>query len=134
MMSNCSLHRLLIALLFSLGASTYVTRVVSETKNSSDTPTLRHPVALAFDRAGRWLYVANQQSGTITVVDASTGKPKGEQKIGSRLADLIAAPDGNHLLTVDERAHELLLLSCRGAAVRIEKRVKVSPYPVSVCL
>src|SRR5438445_9956619 len=68
-------------------------------------PQLRRPVALALADQGRWLFVANQRSGSVTVIDTDTSRPIAEVAVGRRLADLVALPDGRHLLAADEEAH-----------------------------
>jgi YVTN family beta-propeller protein len=98
-----------------------------------DSPRPRQPIALALGTGGKWLYVANQR-GSISIIDIDKNQVAGEENVGRRLADLVAAPDGHHLLAVDEAAHELLLLTCEGPAVRVTRRLAVSPYPVGVCL
>src|SRR5262245_54477518 len=83
----------------------------------SDKPTakteLRRPVALALADEDRWLFTANQRSGSITTVDTTTQCPHAEVHVGQHLADLTSTPDGR-LLAVDEAADELIVLSRKG--------------------
>jgi YVTN family beta-propeller protein len=95
-------------------------------------PLLRRPVALVLGDQGQWLYVANQRSGSLAVIDTAARKVVAEVSAGARLADLAGTPDGRHLLAVDEAAHELVLLRCRGSALDVVDRLQVSPTPVSV--
>jgi YVTN family beta-propeller protein len=100
---------------------------------TADTPRLnrpRRPVALALAPDGRWLYAANQR-GSISVIDLDDNRIAAEVTVGRRLSDLVLAP-GGRLLATDEDAHELVVLSCRGPAVAVTRRVTVAPYPVSV--
>jgi YVTN family beta-propeller protein len=46
----------------------------------------------------------------------------------------VEIPGSNQLLAVDEAAHELLLLQPDEDGVRVEQRLAVSPYPVSICV
>lgn len=92
---------------------------------------LRRPAALAFSADGKWLFVANRDSGTVTTVDVAAGRVLRESKLGKRLVDLVPA-GGDQFLAVDEFAHELLLLKAQGAAIQVAARLAVSPYPVSV--
>src|SRR5262245_20733554 len=73
---------------------------------------LRRPVALVLSEDGKRLFVANQRSGSVSVIDAETLGLAGEIDVGRKLADLTAGPGGK-LLAVDEEAHDLLVLSPR---------------------
>jgi YVTN family beta-propeller protein len=97
-----------------------------------DTPQLRRPVALVLAENGRWLFSANQRSGSISVLDAGTGQLAAEYAVGRRLADLAITPDERHLLAVDEAANELILLGREGSQLRIAHRLALSAAPVSV--
>jgi YVTN family beta-propeller protein len=89
-------------------------------------------VALALADHGKWLFVANQRSGSITVIDTATLRPHAEVPVGRGLADLVATPDGRYLVAVDEQAHQLVLLSRQGPSLAVVHRVPVGHSPVSV--
>src|SRR5437773_1595132 len=72
---------------------------------------LRRPVALALADGGAWLFVANHRSGSIRVIDTSLLRTLAEAHVGRGLADLAVSPSGRHLLAVDERASELIVLA-----------------------
>jgi YVTN family beta-propeller protein len=93
---------------------------------------LRHPVALALTPDGRWLFTANQRSGTVSLIDTAASKVIADTPVGRRLADLALTPDGRRLLAVDEAGDELLLLSLEPPRLTVRGRLKVSPDPVSV--
>ncbi len=95
---------------------------------------LRRPVALVLADKGKWLLVANQRSGSISVIDTSTSRPAAEVQVGRKLADLAGTPDERHLLAVDEEANQLLLLERQGTALEPVERIAVSPEPVRVRL
>ena len=96
---------------------------------------LRRPVALQFSGDGRTLYVANQQSGTISIVDAAGQKLVGEAATGKKLTGLAILPQRNLLLATDEAAHELILLKVEATdQLKVIQRLPVSPYPVSIVL
>jgi YVTN family beta-propeller protein len=97
----------------------------------SKTP-LRRPIALVAADEGKWLFTANRQSGTVSVIDAASERTVGEVAVGRKIADLAATPDGTHLLAVDEDAGELIVLRRRGSELEAVHRLKVSPTPVSV--
>jgi YVTN family beta-propeller protein len=93
---------------------------------------LRRPVALALSGDGKSLYVANRDSGSISVIDTGELRKISETQAGRKFADLTVAPADGRLLAVDEEAHELLELTCRGPVLEVIHRLPVSPYPVSV--
>jgi YVTN family beta-propeller protein len=95
-------------------------------------PLLRRPVALVLADDGKWLFTANQRSGSVSVVDLAAGRTIAEVSVGGHLSDLAATPDGARLLAVDEAARELVVLGRVGSELNPERRVKVSPTPVAV--
>ncbi len=94
----------------------------------------RQPVALVTADSGKWLYTANRRSGTISVIDTERQRCVAEVAVGRWFSDLAITPDGSQLLATDEDAHELLLLSRRGPELAVQRRLPVSPTPVSVQL
>jgi YVTN family beta-propeller protein len=94
-------------------------------------PLLRRPGALVAAE-DKWLFTANQRSGTLSTIDLTTHRLVGEVPVGRKLADLAATPDGHRLVAVDEEAGELVLLQRHGSAVKPVQRLKVSPAPVRV--
>ncbi len=97
-----------------------------------EVPHLRRPVAIA--AVGNWLYVANRQSGSISVIAAGDLQVAGEVKVGQRLSDLTAVPGRNLLLASDEAAHAVIVLRCAGSRLDVLQRVPVAHSPVSVCV
>ncbi len=95
-------------------------------------PRLRRPAALAPSKDGKWLYVANHRSGSISVIDVTLQRVVAEVEVGKSLADIVASPDSRHLLVVDESANELIRLSCRGPELSVVDRLAVAPTPVTV--
>ena len=98
---------------------------------SAPRPHPHRPVALALSSDGNWLYAANRDSASISIIDARKQTLAGEKSIGRRLVDLVV-PDQGHLLAVDEAAGALLLFSCRDADIRILDALQVGQSPVSV--
>ncbi len=94
---------------------------------------LRRPVAAAYLADGI-LCVANQRSGTVSLVDVRRKQVRGEFAVGEQLAGLAALPDGRQVLAVDEKRHELIALACDGSRVHVRARLKVGPYPAGVAL
>ncbi len=92
---------------------------------------LHRPTALVELADGR-LCVANQRSGTVSLIDVRREHTVAEVSVGRRLSDLAVLPDGRHLLVTDEQCHNLILLRCDGDQLNVVNRLKVSPYPVSI--
>src|SRR5437899_1553684 len=71
----------------------------------------RRPVDAAFLAGGQTLCVANQRSGTVSLVDLSAASRLiGEVAVGKHLTGLAVLPDGKHVLVVDDERHELVAL------------------------
>ncbi|MFO1041607.1 MAG: cytochrome c peroxidase [Planctomycetaceae bacterium] len=97
------------------------------------TPHWRRPVALVITDEGRHLITANQQSGSLSLLDARRMRVQSETSIGKRLSDLVVSPvDNNLLLTTDEESHELLAVRRQDEKFAVIKRLDLSPYPVTI--
>lgn len=94
-------------------------------------PALRRPVALALSQDESLLYVANRDSGSVTLIDAAKDTVRAEVKFGGRVSDLARVGDGHFLLT-DEAGHRLLMLKAAGNELSVCAQRQVSPYPVAV--
>ena len=92
----------------------------------------RRPVALVFLNDENRLVIANQRSGSISLVDPQQKKVVLETAIGKRLSDVIVTRYARRLLVTDEEAHQLIAISVSPTGCEVEKRLTVSPYPVSV--
>lgn len=90
----------------------------------------RRPVAIVSD--GRTLLVANQRSGTISVIDISRQKQIAESKVATSISDLAALPNGS-LLACDESAGQLLLLKRSAQEIAVASSIHVGYSPVSIC-
>ncbi|MCH7728300.1 MAG: hypothetical protein IH991_17745 [Planctomycetes bacterium] len=99
-----------------------------EIKNQSH---FRRPVELALVK-DRLLLVANQRSGSVSIVDTKERRVDREVKIGKRLAGLALSSDGRTLAVVDESASELVLLAVQNDSLHELSRLAVSTTPVSV--
>ena len=99
-----------------------------------DQPHLRRPIASAWLVEGKLLAVANQRSGSISIVDIEKRKVLKEAPVGERLADVASLPLEGWLLAVDEKRHELLVLQWDEDELRIAERIAVSRHPVSIAV
>jgi cytochrome c peroxidase len=124
----CLAHLLLVGLCGGWIAGT--PRLVSA-EDAKLATQLRRPIAIAADANNEWLYVANRDSGSVSVL-TSAGKLRGETAVGKKLSDFVPVPGSNLFLATDEAAHQLLVLRLQGERVEVVQRVPVSPYPVGV--
>jgi YVTN family beta-propeller protein len=120
------------ALLGSLALGGLLVSAAPTPPRSADVgPRLRRPVALVLADDGRRLFVANERSGSVSVVDTAALRPVAEAAVGKQLLDLAATPQGR-LLAVDQEANELIVLERKGPSVEVAARVTVAPAPVGV--
>src|SRR5687767_2165779 len=78
---------------------------------------VRRPVGLVQSADGSRLYVANRDSGSISVVDLTSHKVVAEHTIGKRLSAIAMVPNSSRLLVTDEAAHELVLLDTKDNSI-----------------
>src|SRR5713101_659852 len=71
---------------------------------------LRRPIALVLLDGGKYLAVANRDSGTIAVLATNTRRKTTEVHVGRKLSDMIATPKGELILVTDEQAGEVVVL------------------------
>ena len=98
-----------------------------------DEARLRRPIALQLDTGEQRLYVANQRSGSISIVDLNQQKVVAEFDIAGRISAMVSGGSGR-LLVTDETRHELLLLRCEGEQIQVEQRLPVSHSPVGIAV
>ena len=94
---------------------------------------LRRPVAMALSTDQSLLYVANRDSGSVSVLDAGTLKLVDETEVGKRLTDVAWIAD-SHLLATDAGNHELILLAANGFELEVAQRLQISPYPQKIAV
>lgn len=90
----------------------------------------RHPIVIVATSDA--LIVANQRSGTLSMLDPVTIGITQELKLGRQLSDLVALPNGD-LLACDQSSGELIRLNRNGASLRATARLCVGTSPVSIC-
>lgn len=95
---------------------------------------VRRPVAAAIIDEGRSLCVANQRSGTITVVDLEKREVAAEYEVGGRLSDVVAWGADDRLLITDESAHELLVVNLAKQGIKVVQRLSTTRWPVNVAV
>lgn len=90
---------------------------------------LRRPTALAVSSDGNWLYTANRDSGSISVVEIANRSVVKEIEVGGRLVDL-AVVDDTHLVALDSKQHQLVLLRGAKDEWKVALRLKVAEHPI----
>ena len=85
------------------------------------------------------MLVANERSGTVSIVDIPGRKVIREFPVGKHLSDLVAVPDVENaapeaFLCADSAADELRLLLRRGNEIAVGDSLSVGSFPVSVCV
>ncbi len=92
---------------------------------------VRRPVAAV--AADRWLFVANERSGTISIVDWRSMRLVGEQSgVGRRLVDLAISDDSSVLVAVDRQQAELVFLRRRDEQLEVVRRLPTVPDPLQL--
>src|SRR5262249_608754 len=95
---------------------------------------LRRPVAAAYLDDGTTLCVANQRSGTLSLIDLPHASVREESTVGKHLTGLAVLPDRKHVLITDDEQHELIALTFDGTRLRVRARLAVGPYPTSIAV
>ena len=80
----------------------------------------------------QWLYIANQDSGSVSVVETGENRIFSETLIGQRISSLAQVGAQARLLFTDEAKHEVVLSSLDQGHVSVIKRIKVPYSPVGV--
>lgn len=94
----------------------------------------RRPVALALADDGARLLVANRDAGTVSILDTRTLRVERETRVGERLADLHATPQGGLVAVADAQAGVVVLLRQRDGALKELRRLTVGAGPTTVRL
>lgn len=97
-----------------------------------DAPRLRRPVAAVLAQDDARLFVANERSGTVSVIDTKGQRPVAEHQVAKQLLDLVATPDRQTWLALDGTKGELLRLAVEESAVRVVERLPVDATAVRV--
>lgn len=109
-----------------------------DTTADEPAPSFRRPVGLALSADEATLFVANQRSGTLSVVDTRATRLIEELPVARRLSDLAVTADHRQLLLTDDAQHELIWLEITAdhptSRANVRQRLPVSPFPVGVAV
>ena len=95
---------------------------------------LRRPAAAVLSADEKYLYVANERSGTLSVVDTARNATIAEHAVGQRLVDLATLPEQKLWLALDAGSGQLLRLQFHGTDVQVAQRLDVDRTAVRVVL
>lgn len=87
----------------------------------------RQPIALT--RIDQQLFVANRNSGTVSVIDTTTRAVVREVELGARFADIAAIPHSKCLIAIDERSDQAIVVD---TTLKTRQRLRVRGTPVNV--
>lgn len=99
-----------------------------------DQPHRRQPITSAWIEPNQLLAIANQKSGSISIVDFPSRQVLAEVGIGQQLTDLVLHPPSGLLLATDDKQHELIVLKRDGKSLQPQTRYLVSPHPVTIAI
>lgn len=120
------MYRLRFIILLMLFTTTWLRTDAAELERQ-----LRRPIALTVSDDHKWLYVANRNSGSISVIDTSAKSVAKEISVGGQFSDLVAL-DNTHLLALDEKNHQLILLTGSGIDWKVTSKLNIAHYPVQL--
>ena len=92
----------------------------------------RRPVAIDISEDGEWLYTANRDSGTVSIVAAKNRTVIDEISVGKRLSDVLVVPEKDLLLCLDQAKHELVVLRQVADHWAVATRAPVAAFPSRV--
>ncbi|MEZ6051439.1 MAG: cytochrome c peroxidase [Planctomycetaceae bacterium] len=95
---------------------------------------IRRPIAAALCNGGQLLCVANQRSGTLSIVDLKQAQLTAEYKLGKSLSDVVSWGEDERLLVLDDSAHELLVVRLVDQGLEVLQRLLTPHSPVSVAV
>lgn len=90
---------------------------------------LRYPTAAVLSADDSVLFVANQRSGSLSLVDLTKQKVVREFPIADDLQALVATPDRSTWLAIAGKQNQLLRLSISPDRVEVVERINVSGDP-----
>lgn len=91
---------------------------------------IRRPASLVF--LDPWLFVANERSGSLSVIDVSLREVVAETDWGKSLVDVQAFHQGARLAAVDRDGGQIVILDRDGARLTERQRLAVPPSPVTL--
>ena len=97
-------------------------------------PRIRRPAAAVVSADGKLLYVANRQSGSISVVDLAGQRVVAEHDVGRQLSDLATNRNRSLLLASDQAAHQVIALRADGGDLQVVGRQSLARFPARIVM
>jgi len=94
----------------------------------------RSPIALALAADGTRLLVANQTSGTVSLVDTKTARVLHELKTGDKPAGVALSHDGRRGVVTHWYGYDLAILELKDDKIAVAGRLEVGPEPRGVAM
>ena len=88
----------------------------------------RSPGAMAVSGAPEYLFVANTESGNVTVMDVETSKVRLSVAVGSEPRQIVVTPDDRFAITLNSRSGDLAVIDI--AAFESSRRARTAPTPL----
>ena len=90
---------------------------------------LHRPVAVVVDRNAQWMFVANNETGTITTIDLVDHSGRISQKFAEKIQDLVAIPESDSLLAITQSPNRCLMLQWKDGVwtTQIELDLSIDP-------
>jgi YVTN family beta-propeller protein len=127
-------------------ASTFASLRVRATAGSGDAPASgpasselpdephRSPIALALSADGARLLVANQTSGSVSLVDTKGARVLHELKTGEKPAGVAISRDGRRGVVAHWYGYDLAVLDLKHDKIAVTGRIEVGPEPRGVAM
>ena len=103
------------------------------------TPVFRRPTQAVLLEEGNLLAIANQRSGTVTLMETASGKVLSETQVGTQLTAITTLPhrevdakEQTSLALTDFAQHQLIFATLAGRQLKVTNRIPVARYPVAV--
>jgi YVTN family beta-propeller protein len=83
-------------------------------------------------RAASWIFVSNEKSGTVTLIDGATNRVTGTIAVGARPRGIQPSPDGRHVyVAVSDKADRSreAIVEIEAASRRISARYRCGTDP-----
>lgn len=108
--------------------------VLDTTRNSmvATIPVRTRPYLAAVSRDGKWLYVPNHDSGTISLIDTATNQVTTEIKVAPNPHWIEFSRDGTRAYIANHESNVVSVLDTSSNTVIAEVPVDVSPHSVAV--
>ncbi|WP_345602608.1 Hsp70 family protein [Pseudonocardia adelaidensis] len=108
--------------------------VLDTTSNSmvATIPVRTRPYLAAVSRDGKWLYVPNHDSGTVSLIDTATNQVTNEIKVAPNPHWIEFSTDGTRAYIANHESNLVSVLDTSNNTVIAEIPVDVSPHSVAV--